>query len=104
MGMVALPVVILKIVTLVLIIFFPVSIFMAWLFERSPLGFIRTGSEASLTNPDGPDQKKPFTSNVVILLLLATGISLFSLFPSEIKNLNCNALVSLCQKKALAEI
>ena len=76
------PAIALNAVTLLLIIFFPISILMAWLFERSPQGFIRTGAAASYSNPFSPDQKKPFTSNVLILLLLATAIALFSLFPS----------------------
>ena len=40
-GLFDLPASTLKVVTLILIIFFPVSILLAWLFERSPHGFIR---------------------------------------------------------------
>ena len=67
----------LNIVTLVLIIFFPISIIMAWLYERSPQGFIRTGTTASFSNPFSPDQKKPFTSNTLILILTVTASALF---------------------------
>ncbi|MEK6782911.1 MAG: hypothetical protein AABY93_14530 [Bacteroidota bacterium] len=76
----------LKFVTLALIVFFPISILMAWLFERSPQGFIRTGSSASQLNPFSPDQKKPLTSNAFILLMLATVIALFSFFPPNTNN------------------
>ena len=70
-----------KVVTLILIVFFPISVLLAWLFERSPQGFIRSGSQASLANPFTPDQKKPLTSNAFILLLVATVTALFLLFP-----------------------
>ena len=59
---------------------------MAWLLERSPQGFIRTGTAASLSNPFSPDQKKPFTSNVFILLMLATAIALFLFFPPDMNS------------------
>jgi hypothetical protein len=62
-GLFDIPAGTLKVVTLILVILFPVSILMAWLFERSPQGFIRTGTAASFSNPFSPDQKKPFTSN-----------------------------------------
>ena len=76
----------LKVVTLILVILFPVSILMAWLFERSPQGFIRTGTAPSFSNPLSPDQKKPFTSNVFILLLFLTAIALFLFFPLDRKS------------------
>ncbi len=50
-GLFDLPASTLKVVTLILIIFFPVSILMAWLFERSPQGFIRTGTRSLKLEP-----------------------------------------------------
>ena len=85
-GLFDLPASTLKVVTLILVILFPVSILMAWLFERSPQGFIRTGTAASFSNPFSPDQKKPLTSNVFILLLFATAIALFLFFPPGMKS------------------
>jgi TolB-like protein len=68
-------------ITLLLIFLFPFAVLMAWLYERSPGGFIRTGSEASLENPFTDEQKKPFTSTVFILLLTGAVVALFLLFP-----------------------
>jgi len=84
-GLFNLPASTLKVVTLVLVIFFPVAILMAWLIERSPHGFIGTGTPGSFSNPFSPDQKKPLTSNVFILLLFATAIALFLFFPADKK-------------------
>lgn len=70
-----------RMVTLGLIILFPISILMAWLYERSPEGFIRTGSATSLNNPYSDEQKKPLTSNTFIGLLLVTLVALFVVFP-----------------------
>ena len=72
---------IIQIIALVMIVLFPVAMLMAWLYERSPNGFIRTGSVASLENPYSDTKKKPFTSITFISLLLATSIALFLLFP-----------------------
>jgi TolB-like protein len=68
-------------ITLFLIVLFPIAILTAWFYERSPRGFIRTGSVASLRNPYADQQKKPFTSNILITLLIATIAALFLLFP-----------------------
>jgi TolB-like protein/Tfp pilus assembly protein PilF len=68
-------------IALILIVLFPIAILEAWFFERSPHGFIRTDSIASLENPFTDARKKPFTSNVFITLLLLTSIALFLLFP-----------------------
>jgi TolB-like protein len=72
---------IIRLITLLLIVLFPFAILLAWLYERSPRGFIRTGSLASSGNPFTDEQKKPFTSNTFIYLLLATTATLFLLFP-----------------------
>lgn len=72
---------IIKLLTLVLVVLFPFAILLAWLYERSPDGFIRTGSDASMQNPFKDEQKKPFTSVTFISLLLVTTIALFLLFP-----------------------
>ena len=50
----------------VLIIGFPVAIYLAWNFERSPEGFARTTSQESWQNPYKAGQKKPLTSNFII--------------------------------------
>jgi Predicted integral membrane protein len=70
-----------RLIYLLLIVLFPFAILMAWLYERSPMGFIRIGSVASLGNPFTDEQKKPFTSNTFISLLLVITVALFLLFP-----------------------
>ncbi len=70
-----------RIISLGLIVLFPISMLMAWLYERSPQGFIRTGSVESLNNPFSGEQKKPLTSNTFIGLLAITIVALFLVFP-----------------------
>ena len=49
-----------------LIIGFPLAIFLAWNYERSPEGFVRTTSQQSWQNPYTASQKKPLTGNFII--------------------------------------
>jgi len=74
---------ILQLISLVLIVLFPVAMLMAWFFERSPRGLIRTGSAASVDNPYPDAKKKPFTSYTFISLLFVTIAALFLLFPQK---------------------
>ena len=56
----------------ILIIGFLIAIALAWFYEVSPHGLIRTNSKQSKVNPFPPHQKKPLTSpSLVTLLLLA---------------------------------
>ena len=73
---------ILKFTKLGLVIMFPIATLLAWLYERSPQGFIRTSSAAAAHNPLSDSQKKPLTSNTFIGLLTLTVIALFILFPN----------------------
>jgi len=82
-GMFGLPDGTLNFVALLLIVLFPISILMAWLYERSPQGIIRTGSAPSRENPFTDAQKKPLTSNTFILLLVATVTALFLIYPQN---------------------
>jgi len=50
----------------ILIVGFPVAIFLAWNYERSPEGFVRTSSKESWQNPYKGSQKKPLTGNLII--------------------------------------
>jgi len=45
---------------------FPVALFLAWNYERSPSGFVKTTSEQSWQNPYTVSQRKPLTSNFII--------------------------------------
>jgi TolB-like protein/Tfp pilus assembly protein PilF len=59
---------------------FPFAMILAWLYESSPQGFIRTSSVESTQNPYKPAQKKPLTGNVMILLLSVVVILQFAYF------------------------
>ncbi|HTE31301.1 MAG TPA: hypothetical protein VK666_13060 [Chryseolinea sp.] len=68
------------ILDLILVGLFPVAMIMAWLYEASPQGFIRTSSPESSENPYKPAQKKPLTGNVMITLLSIVVIFQFTYF------------------------
>ncbi len=53
----------------VLIVGFPIALYLAWNYERSPEGFVRTSSKESWQNPYKGSQKKPLTSNVIIAVM-----------------------------------
>ena len=48
---------------------FPIAIYMAWSFERSPEGFVRTTSSTSWQNTYSPAQRKPLTGRFIIVAL-----------------------------------
>ena len=56
---------------LVVVAFFP-ALWMAWMFEASPQGLIRTTSEQSGRNPYTAAQKKPLTSKTMIYVLVGS--------------------------------
>jgi adenylate cyclase len=66
-----------SITAVVLAALFPVSMFLAWKFERSPSGFIRSNSEAARKNPLSRRERKPLTSNSAILVLLAVMLVMY---------------------------
>ncbi len=49
-----------------LIVGLPIALYLAWNYERSPEGFVRTTSQQSRQNPYSSSQRKPLTSNLVI--------------------------------------
>lgn len=61
---------VMKVITLILIIGFPIALILAWAYEMSPEGMIRTDSEAAEENVLPPSRKKPFTSNMLIGFLI----------------------------------
>ena len=58
----------------------PVALVLAWRYEASPKGFIRTSSIQSSENPYKPAQKKPLTGNMIIVLLSILVIIQFAYF------------------------
>jgi TolB-like protein/class 3 adenylate cyclase/tetratricopeptide (TPR) repeat protein len=49
---------------------FPVALFLAWNYERSPDGFVKTTSQQSWQNPYTVGRKKPFTGRFIIMGLV----------------------------------
>lgn len=66
-----------NILTWVLVGIFPFAMVLAWLYERSPQGLIRTTSPQAAENPYKDSQKKPLTGGFIIALLGALVIILF---------------------------
>ena len=68
-----------------LIMGIPLSLYMAWNYERSPSGFVRVTSKKAWINPYSDTQKKPFTGNAVIIILLViiVGIVAFPRYSSK---------------------
>lgn len=66
-----------KIILVILVIGFPIALILAWAFELSPEGVIRTNSMASEENPYPASKKKPFTNNLVIGVLAVIIIAQF---------------------------
>ena len=54
------------ILAILIIAGFPIAIFLAWNYERSPEGFVRTTSRESWQNPLKSSQRKPLTGNIII--------------------------------------
>lgn len=69
-----------------LIIGLPIAIILAWRYEKSPAGFIRTNSKASAENPFTSVQKKPPASYAVmaIIVVLSSILSLYSNKKSDV--------------------
>jgi class 3 adenylate cyclase/TolB-like protein len=63
----------------ILIVGFPLAMFLAWTYERSPAGFVRTTSQQSWQNPYKGSQRKPLTSNAIIagMTLIIAGMYLY---------------------------
>jgi len=59
---------------------FPIALVLAWYYEASPRGIIRTASFQSFENPYKPAQKKPLTGNLIIIFLCTLVIIQFVYF------------------------
>jgi TolB-like protein/class 3 adenylate cyclase len=53
----------------ILISGFPIAMYLAWNYERSPEGFVRTNSKQSWQNPYKKSQKKPLTGNLILVVM-----------------------------------
>ncbi|MDH4089226.1 MAG: adenylate/guanylate cyclase domain-containing protein [Cyclobacteriaceae bacterium] len=81
-----------------LVLGIPLSFYLAWSYERSPEGFVRVTSKKAWINPYSDTQKKPFTGNVIIIILLIIIVGLMA-FPkymsSSIDSVKRNAIANL---------
>lgn len=68
---------VIKMIIVVLLLGFPIALILAWAFEMSPQGMIRTSSVAANENPYTASRKKPFTSKFFIAFLVALVIGQF---------------------------
>jgi TolB-like protein/Flp pilus assembly protein TadD len=59
-----------SVVSIVLLALFPVAIVIAWFFEVSPEGIIRTGSAQSRMNPYAASRKRPLTGNLILFVMV----------------------------------
>jgi TolB-like protein len=59
-------------ITLIVLIGFPVAILFAWFYEVSPHGIIRTNSPEAASNPFPSYKKKPMTNGPLVSILLLT--------------------------------
>jgi TolB-like protein/Tfp pilus assembly protein PilF len=57
-------------IIIVTLLGFPIAVILAWIFEMSPDGIIRTGSRKASGNPYTDRRKKPLTSTITIVALL----------------------------------
>jgi len=73
-----------------LLLGFPVSIYLAWNYERSPKGFVKVTSRESWENPFSINQKKPLTNNtfIIVLLVIAVSINVVSSLSNKQSQLN----------------
>jgi len=65
-----------------LIFGFPIAIYLAWNYERSPEGFVKTNSKESWQNSYNTRQRKPATGNLIIAGLVLIIATLY-LFPKS---------------------
>ncbi len=64
----------------ILILGFPVAMTLAWFYEVSPQGFIRTNSDQSIINPLPSHRKKPLTGGLTVTILLLLLLTQFIYF------------------------
>ena len=67
-----------KIVFVILAIGLPIALILAWAFEMSPQGIIRTSSVATHENPYSSSRKKPLTNNMFIGILVVIIVGQFA--------------------------
>jgi TolB-like protein len=67
---------VMQISLVLLLIGFPVALILAWAYELSPKGIVRTDSEDAETNPYTPSERRPMVNFVIIALLIVAVVYL----------------------------
>lgn len=57
-------------IIILVLIGFPIAIILAWAFEMSPDGIVRTSSSEAKNNPLPAHKRKPFTGTILIVILI----------------------------------
>lgn len=96
------------IITAIILFFllgFPIALVLAWAFEMSPDGIVRTTSYEAENNPYPPARKKPFTGalvNIGLIILLVLQHLYFNYWSSESKSESAKADISILADKSIA--
>jgi TolB-like protein/tetratricopeptide (TPR) repeat protein len=88
---------VIKMIIVVLLLGFPVALILAWAFEMSPEGMIKTSSVAANENPYSSSKKKPLTSKLFIGFLIILVIGQFAYnryWPGQYSNSSAHDSIS----------
>ena len=77
---------VMRMIIITLVIGFPIALIMAWAFEMSPQGIVRTNSGAAKEKPYSSSKKKPLSHNVFvgILLLIIVGQFIYNKYWNQV--------------------
>ncbi len=62
----------------ILIVGFPIAMYLAWNYERSPEGFVKTTSQQSWQNPYSTVKRKPLTGNIILVTIVLITIIVYA--------------------------
>jgi TolB-like protein len=86
-----------KITTVILVVGFPIAMILAWAFEMSPKGMIRTSSAMAKHNPYPSNKKKPLSGKlfVGVLVMIIIGQFAYHKYQSNKSNLRDGGNISI---------
>ncbi len=89
-----------------LVIGFPIALILAWAFEMSPEGIIRTSSVAAEENPYSDAKKKPLTSNffIGVLLFIVVGQFVYFNFFSNSSDITTDVIPEAIRSERIAVV
>ncbi len=79
---------------------FPFALYLAWNYERSPEGLVRTSSQQSWQNPYSVSQRKPLTSKffIAVVIVFMAGMYIYPRYLSPIETVT----ESIADEKSIA--